>query len=131
MARGRPGHAAEQLGEQLRRLRLDLGRRTRGAWYYHAYLPEQPDLNWRNPEVRAAMLDVLRFWCAHGADGFRVDALRQCIKDDRWRDNPPNPDWREGDDPYARLIPEYTTDQRRGARAGRADARRRSGPTGR
>ena len=46
------------------------------------------------------MLDVLRFWCEHGADGFRVDALRQCIKDDRWRDNPPNPDWREGDDPY-------------------------------
>jgi alpha-glucosidase len=83
----------------------------RGAWYYHAYLPEQPDLNWRNPDVRAAMLDVLRFWCDHGADGFRVDALRQCIKDDRWRDNPPNPAWREGDDPYARLIPAYTTDR--------------------
>ena len=83
----------------------------RGAWYYHAYLPEQPDLNWRNPEVRAAMLDVLRFWCAHGADGFRVDALRQSIKDDRWRDNPPDPGWREGDDPYARLIPEFTTDR--------------------
>jgi alpha-glucosidase len=83
----------------------------RGAFYYHAYLPEQPDLDWRNPEVRAAMLDVLRFWCDHGADGFRIDALRQCIKDDRWRDNPPNPAWREGDDPYARLIPEYTTDR--------------------
>ena len=83
----------------------------RGAFYYHAYLPEQPDLDWRNPEVRAAMLDVLRFWSDHGADGFRIDALRQCIKDDRWRDNPPNPAWREGDDPYARLIPEYTTDR--------------------
>jgi alpha-glucosidase len=83
----------------------------RGAFYYHAYLPEQPDLDWRNPEVRAAMLDVLRFWCDHGADGFRIDALRQCIKDDQWRDNPPNPAWREGDDPYARLIPEYTTDR--------------------
>ena len=83
----------------------------RGAWYYHAYLPEQPDLNWRNPEVRAAMLDVLRFWCEHGAGGFRVDALRQCIKDDRWPDNPPNPDWREGDDPYKRLIPQFSTDQ--------------------
>jgi alpha-glucosidase len=84
---------------------------ARGAWYYHAYLPEQPDLNWRNPELRAAMLDVLRFWCDHGADGFRIDALRQCIKDDQWRDNPPNPAWREGDDPYAALIPEYTTDR--------------------
>jgi alpha-glucosidase len=57
------------------------------------------------------MLDVLRFWVDHGADGFRIDALRQCIKDDRWRDNPPNRAWREGDDPYARLIPVYTTDR--------------------
>jgi alpha-glucosidase len=83
----------------------------RGAWYYHAYLPEQPDLNWRNPDVREAMLGVLRFWIEHGADGFRIDALRQTIKDDRWRDNPANPAWRQGDDPYAALIPEYTTDR--------------------
>jgi alpha-glucosidase len=83
----------------------------RGAWYYHAYLPEQPDLDWRNPEVREAMLGVLRFWVEHGADGFRIDALRQTIKDDQWRDNPPNPAWREGEDPYAALIPEYTTDR--------------------
>ena len=83
----------------------------RGAWYYHAYLPEQPDLDWRNPELREAMLGVLRFWVEHGADGFRVDALRQTIKDDQWRDNPPNPAWREGDDPYAALIPVYTTDR--------------------
>jgi alpha-glucosidase len=83
----------------------------RGAWYYHAYLPEQPDLNWRNPELREAMLGVLRFWVERGADGFRIDALRQCIKDDGWRDNPPNPAWREGEDPYAALIPQYTTDR--------------------
>jgi alpha-glucosidase len=83
----------------------------RGAWYYHAYLPEQPDLNWRHPEVREAMLGVLRFWVEHGADGFRIDALRQTIKDDRWRDNPPNPAWREGDDPYHELIPAFTTDR--------------------
>ena len=57
------------------------------------------------------MLDVLRFWVDHGADGFRIDALRQTIKDDRWRDNPPNPVWREGGDPYAALIPEFTTDR--------------------
>jgi alpha-glucosidase len=82
-----------------------------GAFYYHAYLPQQPDLNWRNPAVREAMADVLRFWVARGADGFRIDALRQTIKDDRWRDNPPNPAWREGGDPYHALLPEFTTDR--------------------
>ena len=82
-----------------------------GAFYYHAYLPQQPDLNWRNPAVREAMADVLRFWVARGADGFRIDALRQTIKDDRWRDNPPNPAWREGEDPYHALLPEFTTDR--------------------
>ena len=41
-----------------------------GQWYYHAFLPQQPDLNWRNPLVRRAMSDVLRFWLARGVDGF-------------------------------------------------------------
>jgi alpha-glucosidase len=61
-------------------------------YYYHAYLPQQPDLNWRNPAVQAAMLDTLRFWLDRGVDGFRIDALRQVMKDPDWRDNPPNPD---------------------------------------
>ena len=82
-----------------------------GRWYYHAYLPEQPDLNWRTPGVREAMSDVMRFWLDRGADGFRIDALRQVIKDDAWRDNPPNPDWRPGDDPYSAVIPEFTTNR--------------------
>jgi alpha-glucosidase len=82
-----------------------------GAWYYHAYLPEQPDLNWREDAVRDAMGDVLRFWLDRGADGFRVDALRQVIKDAQLRDNPRNPGWRVGEDPYHRLIPEFTTDR--------------------
>jgi alpha-glucosidase len=56
------------------------------------------------------MLDVLRFWRERGAGGFRIDALRQVVKDDRWRDNPPNPDW-DGGDPYHALLPEYTTDR--------------------
>lgn len=43
-------------------------------YYYHAFLIEQPDLNWRNPEVREAMAEVLRFWLRRGVDGFRVDA---------------------------------------------------------
>jgi alpha-glucosidase len=81
------------------------------AWYYHAYLPQQPDLNWRNAEVRAAMGEVMRFWLERGVDGFRIDALRQAMKDDRWRDNPPNPAWREGQDPYHSLLPEFSADR--------------------
>ena len=80
-------------------------------YYYHAFLREQPDLNWRNPEVVEAMLNVLRFWLERGVDGFRVDVLWHLIEDDQFRDNPPNPSWREGTDPYQKLIPLYTTDQ--------------------
>jgi alpha-glucosidase len=81
-----------------------------GRFYYHAYLPQQPDLDWRNPAVCEAMLGVLRFWCERGADGFRIDALRQVVKDAQWRDNPLNPDW-DGRDEYASLIPTFTTDR--------------------
>ncbi|MDF3011574.1 MAG: alpha amylase catalytic region, partial [Burkholderiales bacterium] len=51
-----------------------------GQYYYHAFLPEQPDLNWRNPEVVQAMLGVLRFWLERGVDGFRVDVLWHLVK---------------------------------------------------
>jgi alpha-glucosidase len=80
-------------------------------YYYHAYLTEQPDLNWRNPELQAAMFDVLRFWFNRGVDGFRIDALRQVVKDAQFRDNPPNPDWAPGQDPYRRLLPLRSSDQ--------------------
>jgi alpha-glucosidase len=80
-------------------------------YYYHAYLKEQPDLNWRNLEVQAALLDVLRFWLDRGVDGFRVDALRQLVKDDQWRDNPPNPAYHPNQGPYHSLLPVYTTDR--------------------
>jgi alpha-glucosidase len=80
-------------------------------YYYHAFLREQPDLNWRNPEVVQAMLDVLRFWLERGVDGFRVDVIWHLIKDEHFRDNPANPSWREGMDPYQSLIPVHTTDQ--------------------
>jgi alpha-glucosidase len=82
-----------------------------GQYYYHAYLREQPDLNWRNTQVQRAMLDVLRFWLDRGVDGFRIDALRQLVKDDLFRDNPPNPEYVPGDDPYRALVPHYTTDR--------------------
>jgi alpha-glucosidase len=62
-----------------------------GQWYLHSFLPQQPDLDWRNPEVRAAMFDVVRFWLARGVDGFRVDTAHAIGKDPELRDNPPNP----------------------------------------
>jgi alpha-glucosidase len=79
--------------------------------YYHAYLKEQPDLNWRNPAVREAMLDVIRVWVERGVDGFRVDAMRQVLKDPELRDNPPNPAYRPGMPEYDSLIPLHTTDR--------------------
>jgi len=82
-----------------------------GQYYYHAFLKEQPDLNWRNPRVCAAMHDVLRFWLRRGVDGFRVDVLWNLIKDDQWRDNPPNPDYRLAQNPHDSQIPLYTTDR--------------------
>jgi alpha-glucosidase len=82
-----------------------------GQYYYHAYLPEQPDVNWRNPEVRQAQSDVMRFWLERGVDGFRVDACRQLIKDDQLRDNPPNPAYHPGLPPYDALLPLYSADR--------------------
>jgi alpha-glucosidase len=63
---------------------------TTGQYYLHSFLREQPDLNWRNHELRAAMLDVLRFWMERGVDGFRIDAVHCMMKDAALRDNPPN-----------------------------------------
>ena len=48
------------------------------------------------------MYEVVRFWLKRGVDGFRVDAIRHLIKDDAFRDNPPNPAYRDGDPPDAR-----------------------------
>jgi len=81
-----------------------------GQYYYHAFLREQPDLNWRNPQVVDAMLDVLRFWLDRGVDGFRVDVLWHLAKDEEFRDNPRNPNWHGGMDPYQELLPLRTAD---------------------
>jgi alpha-glucosidase len=82
-----------------------------GQYYYHAFLAAQPDLNWRNPEVRAAIYDVMRFWLRRGVDGFRIDVIWHLAKDEQFRDNPPNPDFRPGDPPHHAIIPLYTTDR--------------------
>ncbi len=60
-----------------------------GQYYLHSFLKEQPDLNWRNPQVREAMEGALRFWLDRGVDGFRVDAVLPVIKSNRFQDNPP------------------------------------------
>ncbi|MFH8574666.1 glycoside hydrolase family 13 protein [Streptomyces zaomyceticus] len=52
-----------------------------GQWYLHLFAPEQPDLNWRNPLVRAEYEDILRFWFDRGVDGIRVDSAAMCSKD--------------------------------------------------
>jgi alpha-glucosidase len=82
-----------------------------GQYYFHSFLKEQPDLDWRNPEVREAMWDVLRFWLDRDVDGFRVDVIWLLIKDDQLRDDPPSPD--ATGDPYAyrELTPLYTADR--------------------
>jgi len=59
-----------------------------GQWYYHYFYVQQPDLNWRNPEVRKAMYDVLRFWLDKGAAGFRMDAVSRLFEDPTLHDDP-------------------------------------------
>ncbi len=82
-----------------------------GQYYYHAFLAQQPDLNWRNPEVRQAIYDVMRFWLRKGVDGFRVDVIWHLIKDAAFRDNPPNPNYREGRPPHEKILTQYSADQ--------------------
>ena len=77
-----------------------------GQYYLHSFLKEQPDLNWRNPEVKAAMFDVVRFWLERGVDGFRVDVAHYIMKDPEMRDNPPNI---EGKAPFYRPHGDYDT----------------------
>lgn len=64
----------------------------RGQYYLHNFLKEQPDLNFHNPQVTAAILDVARFWLDRGVDGFRIDAINFAMHDPALRNNPPAPD---------------------------------------
>ena len=62
---------------------------TTEQYYLHSFLPQQPDLNWFNPEVRRAIDQVIRFWLDRGADGFRLDVAHLYCKDEQLRSNPP------------------------------------------
>ena len=83
-----------------------------GQYYYHAFLREQPDLNWRNAELREAMAGVLRFWLARGVDGFRVDASAVLAEDDLLRDDPPEPDYDPKSTPPPQRLRRIFTDDR-------------------
>ena len=69
----------------------------RDQYYYHMFLPEQPDVNWHKPEVRQAILDVVRFWLNRNADGFRLDVFNMYFKDELLRNNPLKPGLRAFD----------------------------------
>jgi alpha-glucosidase len=74
---------------------------TTEQYYLHNFLPEQPDLNWWNEEVRTAFDDILRFWFDRGISGFRIDVAHGIIKDAELRDNPPST---LDDDEHARVL---------------------------
>ncbi len=68
----------------------------RGQWHMASFLPFQPDLNWRNPEVKEAMFAVVRRWLERGVDGFRLDLFSALMKDAQFRDNPFQPGLYDG-----------------------------------
>lgn len=85
-----------------------------GQYYLHQFVKEQPELNWRNPQVKEAMLETLRFWLRRGVDGFRMDVIGLIYKDPQLRDNPINPNASPDlppNDLFSRLLPVYNLDQ--------------------
>ncbi len=85
-----------------------------GQYYFHQFLKEQPDLNWRNPQVVQAMKEVLKFWLDRGVDGFRMDVVGMIFKHPEMPDQPPDPDARPDlrpNDIYARQLHLYDQDQ--------------------
>jgi glycosidase len=85
-----------------------------GQYYFHQFLKEQPDLNWRNPAVVQAMKDVLTFWLERGVDGFRMDVVGMIYKHPDMPDQPPDPDAPADlrpNDFYSRQLHLYDQDQ--------------------
>ena len=79
---------------------------TTDQYYYHHFYKEQPDLNWRNPEVRKAMYDAMRFWLNRGVAGFRLDAVSRLFEDPNLRDDPILPGKNAYGDPN--IVHKYT-----------------------
>jgi alpha-glucosidase len=89
----------------------------RGQYYLHNFLAAQPDLNFHHADVRAAVLDSVRFWLDKGVDGLRLDAINFCFHDAQLRDNPPKPAAQRvgrgfrADNPYAFQYHHYNNTQ--------------------
>jgi alpha-glucosidase len=81
---------------------------TTNQYYYHYFYTQQPDLNWRNPEVRKAMYDAMRFWLDRGVAGFRVDAVSRLFEDPNLHDDPILPGTNAYGDP--KIVHKYTDD---------------------
>jgi alpha-glucosidase len=81
-----------------------------GQYYMHSFMPEQPDLNWANRELRASIWDAMRFWLERGVDGFRIDAMVHLYKDPLLRDNPPAEDSSPDKWPAWNMLPAYSQD---------------------
>ncbi|HEX6962714.1 MAG TPA: alpha-amylase family glycosyl hydrolase [Lacipirellula sp.] len=81
-----------------------------GQYYMHSFMPEMPDLNWWNRDVRTAMWEVLRFWLDRGVDGFRIDAMVHLYKDRRLRDSPPQEDSSYDKWPAWNMLPAFSQD---------------------
>jgi alpha-glucosidase len=79
-----------------------------GQYYMHQFVRQQPELNFRHPQVITEILDVMRFWLDKGVDGFRVDVISKMMKDAEFRDEPPDPAW-DGVRPFLSLQHIYTS----------------------
>ena len=82
-----------------------------GQYYYHYFYTQQPDLNWRNPEVEKRMFDSVRFWLKRGVDGFRLDAINWLFEDPELRDNPVLAEMRRGSKTEHKQEVKYNRDQ--------------------
>ena len=82
-----------------------------GQYYYHYFYTQQPDLNWRNPEVEKRMFDSVRFWLKRGVDGFRLDAINWLFEDPELRDNPVLPEFRRGSKTERKQEVKYNRDR--------------------
>ncbi|XP_059150335.1 probable maltase isoform X1 [Physella acuta] len=82
-------------------------REERQQFFFHQFLPEQPDLNYRNPEVREEVMLIIRYWLDQGIDGIRMDAISSLYEAQNLTDNPPSGKPVPADDWFS-LIPQYT-----------------------
>lgn len=85
-----PGKAPTNWLSQVRGNGWQYSKKT-DQWYWAAFLPFQPDLNYRNPEVKETMFNIIRFWLDKGVDGFRLDIIGALFEDEEFRDNPFSP----------------------------------------